>query len=80
MKSMEDLKYQISINRIVIIKRKQLLHLFIDEIIIDRNKDVEGIWIKISTEVAKYLLTTEAEKSSYLDDFSASFCVYLLLW
>lgn len=43
MKSMEDLKYQISINRIVIIKRKQLLHLFIDEIIIDRNKDVEGI-------------------------------------
>lgn len=60
-------------------QRKQLLHLLIDEIKIDSNKDVESIRIKISTEVAKHLLTTEAEKSSYLDDFSASFCVYVII-
>jgi len=60
-------------------QRKQLLHLLIDEITIDANKKVESIRIKLSTEVAKHLLITEEGESSYLDDFSFSFCVYLVV-
>lgn len=61
-------------------QRKQLLHLLIDEITIDANKEVESIRVKLSTEVAKHLLMTEEGKSSYLDDFSSSFCVYINIW
>lgn len=60
-------------------QRKQLLHLLIDEITIDTNKNVESIRIKLSTDVAKHLLTQEEGESSYLDDFSSSFCVYIVI-
>lgn len=60
-------------------QRKQLLHLLIDEITIDANKNVESLRIKISSDVARHLLTQEEGESSYLDDFSSSFCVYLVI-
>lgn len=58
-------------------QRKQLLHLLIHEITINDEREIESVRIQLNKEVIQFLLNNGEERSSFVDDFSSPFCMYI---